>query len=50
MHGRESSPLSTDVYVIWFDAKRCASEEDEGETKYLIRHRRRRSSARRLRG
>jgi hypothetical protein len=29
LHGRISSPVSTDVDVIWFDASRCAPEEDE---------------------
>lgn len=29
LHGRGSSPVSTDVDVIWFDAKRCIPEEDE---------------------
>lgn len=29
LHGRSSSPVSTDVDVIWFDARRCAPEEDE---------------------
>lgn len=29
LHGRGLSPVSTDVDVIWFDAKRCLPEEDE---------------------
>jgi hypothetical protein len=29
LHGRDSSPVSTDVDVIWFDAKRCTPEDDE---------------------
>ena len=29
LHGRGSSTVSTDVDVIWFDAKRCTPEEDE---------------------
>lgn len=29
LHGRDSSPVSTDVDVIWFDAGRCTPEEDE---------------------
>ncbi|KTC15871.1 nucleotidyltransferase family protein [Pseudomonas viridiflava] len=28
LHGRSSSPVSTDVDVIWFDAGRCSPEED----------------------
>lgn len=29
LHGRDSSPVSTDVDVIWFDAGRCTAEKDE---------------------
>ncbi|WP_442964422.1 nucleotidyltransferase family protein [Pseudomonas sp. KNUC1026] len=29
LHGYRSSPVSTDVDVIWFDAGRCSQEEDE---------------------
>ncbi|CAH0650303.1 MULTISPECIES: nucleotidyltransferase family protein [Pseudomonas] len=29
LHGRNSSPISTDVDVIWFDAHRCTPEQDE---------------------
>ncbi|RJX78500.1 nucleotidyltransferase family protein [Pseudomonas sp. LS-2] len=29
LHGRDSSPISTDVDVIWFDTKRCTPEEDK---------------------
>jgi len=29
LHGRDSSPISTDVDVIWFDAQRCTPEQDE---------------------
>ncbi|EGH29575.1 hypothetical protein PSYJA_11575 [Pseudomonas syringae pv. japonica str. M301072] len=28
LHGRVSSPVSTDVDVIWFNAERCTPEED----------------------
>lgn len=29
LHGRNSSPASADVDVIWFDASRCSPEEDK---------------------
>ncbi|MDD2059113.1 nucleotidyltransferase family protein [Pseudomonas putida] len=29
LHGRDSSPVSTDVDVIWFDAKRCTPDQDD---------------------
>lgn len=29
LHGRNSSPVSTDVDVIWFDSERCSQEQDE---------------------
>ncbi|MBK5005951.1 nucleotidyltransferase family protein [Pseudomonas sp. S32] len=29
LHGRSSSRVSTDVDVIWFDAKHCTPEQDE---------------------
>lgn len=37
LHGRISSPVSTDVDVIWFDASRCAPEEDEALEIFLRR-------------
>lgn len=35
LHGRSSSPVSTDVDVIWFDATRCNPEEDEALENFL---------------
>jgi len=29
LHGRDSSPVSTDVDVIWFDGERCTQEQDD---------------------
>ncbi|OCX24806.1 nucleotidyltransferase family protein [Pseudomonas graminis] len=29
LHGRDSSPVSTDVDVIWFDGERCAQKHDD---------------------
>jgi hypothetical protein len=29
LHGRDSSPVSTDVDVIWFDGERCTKKQDD---------------------
>lgn len=29
LHGRDASPILTDVDVIWFDAQRCTPEQDK---------------------
>ncbi|MEC4238526.1 nucleotidyltransferase family protein [Pseudomonas sp. DSV-1] len=37
LHGRSSYPVSTDVDVMWFDARRCTPEEDEALETFLMR-------------